>query len=91
MLKLITQQLGIAIRVLLCLTLLTGLVYPFLVTGLSQVLFPWQANGSFIVREGKIIGSQLIGQVFSDPKYFWGRPSATTPFAYNAQNSSGSN
>ena len=71
-------------------TLLTGLVYPLVVTGIAQVVFPWQANGSLIVQRGQPVGSALLGQPFDDPKYFWGRPSATSP-AYNAASSSGSN
>jgi K+-transporting ATPase ATPase C chain len=72
-------------------TLLTGLVYPLAVTGLAQVFFPRQANGSLIEKDGKVIGSVLIGQPFSDPRSFWGRPSATASFPYNAANSGGSN
>jgi K+-transporting ATPase ATPase C chain len=73
------------------LTLLTGLSYPLLVTGLARALFPVQANGSLIVRDGKPIGSVLIGQNFTDPGHFWGRPSATSPQPNNAANSGGSN
>lgn len=74
------------------LSLLTGVVYPLLVTALAQGLFPVQANGSLLKSaQGNIIGSELIGQPFSDPKYFWGRPSATSPYPYNAAASSGSN
>jgi K+-transporting ATPase ATPase C chain len=73
------------------LTALTGVVYPLLVTGIGQLAFPDQAAGSLILREGKPIGSSLIGQNFSDPKYVWGRPSATSPMPYNASNSGGSN
>ena len=80
-----------ALTMLAILTLLTGLVYPLAVTSLAQLLFPHQANGSLIVREGKVIGSELIGQYFDEPKYFWGRPSATSPFPYNAAASGGSN
>jgi potassium-transporting ATPase KdpC subunit len=80
-----------ALLVFLVLTLLTGVVYPLLVTGLAQSLFPAQAHGSLILQGGKPIGSTLIGQNFSDPKHFWGRPSATSPQAYNAVASGGSN
>jgi K+-transporting ATPase ATPase C chain len=76
---------------LLALTILTGVIYPLLVTGVAQAVFPARANGSLIVRDGHAIGSALIGQPFSDPKYFWGRPSATTPFADNSASSTGSN
>jgi K+-transporting ATPase ATPase C chain len=73
------------------LTALTGIVYPLVVTGIAQVAFPQQASGSLIVHDGKPVGSALIGQSFSDPKYFWGRPSATSPMANNASASGGSN
>ena len=76
---------------LLFLTLLTGAVYPAVITLIAQAVFPLQANGSLIERDGKVIGSRLIGQPFEDPKYFWGRPSATSPFPYNAGASAGSN
>ncbi len=85
------RQLRAALVSLGLLTLLTGLVYPLVVTGLAQVIFPRQANGSLIVRDRKAVGSELIGQPFDDPKYFWGRPSATSPYPYNAGSSSGSN
>ena len=75
----------------LVLTLVTGLAYPLVVTVAAQALFPVQAAGSLIVRNGKPVGSALIGQNFSDPKHFWGRPSATSPMPYNAAASSGSN
>lgn len=73
------------------LTLLTGIVYPLVVTALGQWLFPQQANGSLIQRDGKTVGSVLVGQNFTDPAHFWGRPSATGPFPNNAAVSSGSN
>jgi K+-transporting ATPase ATPase C chain len=76
---------------LLLLTAITGLAYPLLVTGLAQVAFPRQANGSLVVKKGQVAGSELIGQPFDDPSYFWGRPSATAPFPYNAAASAGSN
>ena len=75
----------------LVLTLLTGVVYPLVVTGVAQFLFPAQAHGSLIARGWKTVGSALIGQNFTDPKNFWGRPSATGPMPYNAAASSGSN
>jgi K+-transporting ATPase ATPase C chain len=80
-----------AFLMLLVMTLLTGGVYPLLVTGLAQALFPRQANGNLLVRSGRVAGSALIGQPFDDPGYFWGRLSATAPFPYNAAASSGSN
>jgi K+-transporting ATPase ATPase C chain len=84
-------QLRPAIVVLVLLSAVTGLVYPAIVTVIAQAIFPRQANGSLIVKDGKVVGSALIGQPFDDPKYFWGRPSATSPFQYNAGASSGSN
>jgi len=85
------KQLYPAIMLTLVLTVLLGLVYPLVMTGLAQVLFPRQANGSLIVENGHLVGSTFIGQPFDDPKYFWGRLSATSPQAYNAQSTTGSN
>lgn len=76
---------------LLVMTVITGILYPLAATGLAQLLFPRQANGSLIMQDRKPVGSALIGQSFTDPGYFWGRPSATTPNPYNAASSSGSN
>lgn len=80
-----------ALTLFVLLSVMTGLIYPLLVTGISQALFPAEAAGSLILREGKPVGSRLIGQNFTDPKYFWGRPSATGPYPNNAAASSGSN
>ena len=80
-----------AIVSLVLLTVITGVIYPLAVTGLAQALFPHQANGSIIIQDGRVLGSALIGQPFNDPKYVWGRLSATWPFPYNAAASSGSN
>jgi len=80
-----------ALSLLVVLTAITGLAYPFFVTGVSQTVMPDQANGSLIKENGKVIGSNLIGQQFTDPAYLWGRPSATTPTTYNGQSSGGSN
>jgi potassium-transporting ATPase KdpC subunit len=86
-----TSILRPALVLFVLLSALTGLLYPLAVTGAAQALFPAQAAGSLVVREGKIVGSSLIGQNFSDPKHFWGRPSATAPMPYNASASGGSN
>jgi len=86
-----TAHLRPALMSLILFTVITGVVYPLVVTGIAQVLFPFQANGSMIVKDGKVLGSALIGQPFDDPKYFWSRPSATSPFGYNAGASTGSN
>jgi potassium-transporting ATPase KdpC subunit len=80
-----------AVTLLLVMTALLGIVYPLVITGIAKVAFPRQAAGSLIMKDGKLIGSTLLGQSFSDPKYFWSRPSATTPQPYNGTASSGSN
>lgn len=80
-----------AFMLLLALTLITGVAYPAVVTGIAQVAFPNPANGSIIVANGKVVGSSLIGQAFSDPKYFWGRPSAAGKDGYDASGSAGTN
>jgi K+-transporting ATPase ATPase C chain len=80
-----------AVSLFVLLTVITGVVYPLAVTGVAKMAFPAQAAGSLIVKDGKPVGSSLIGQNFSDPKYFWGRPSATSPMAYNGTGSGGSN
>jgi len=80
-----------AVALLIVFTILSCLVYPLAVTGLARLFFSFQANGSIIMKDGKAVGSVLIGQYFDDPKYFWGRPSATLPYPYNSSSSSGSN
>ncbi len=80
-----------AVFSLLLLTVLTGVIYPLAITGLAQFLFPYQANGSLLYRDGQPVGSALIGQPFRDPRYFWGRPSSTPHFPYNSAASAGSN
>jgi K+-transporting ATPase ATPase C chain len=86
------RQLKSAVIFLAIFTIVIGVIYPLIVTGIAQVAFHHQANGSLIEsKDGKYLGSELIGQPFDDPGYFWGRPSATTPFPYNASSSSGSN
>jgi len=80
-----------AVACIVVFTVITGVIYPLIVTGVAQLVFPRQANGSLLVNNGKTVGSSLIGQSFSSPKYFWARPSATSPMPYNAANSSGSN
>ncbi len=87
----IREQIRPTLMILLLFTLLTGAVYPLLVTGIAQVALPGRASGSLIERDGTVVGSALIGQEFSEPGYFWGRPSATGPQPYNAAASSGSN
>jgi K+-transporting ATPase ATPase C chain len=87
MLRLLLQS----VLCLAVLTILTGVVYPLVVTGVAEVVFPHQAHGSLITHDGRAVGSELIGQAFSGPRYFWGRPSATTPMPYNAGSSGGSN
>jgi K+-transporting ATPase ATPase C chain len=85
------RPLRIIILFLVVFTVITGVVYPLFVTGIGQIAFHQQANGSLIRQNGNVTGSELIGQPFSDPKYFWGRLSATSPVPYNAAASSGSN
>ena len=85
------KELRPALTSFVLLTLLTGIAYPMLVTGISQLTMPAQADGSLIMRDGKPVGSSLIGQSFTEPKYFWSRPSATGPMPYNASSSGGSN
>jgi potassium-transporting ATPase KdpC subunit len=80
-----------AVRMLVVLSVLTGIIYPYLVTGIAQLAFPRAANGSLIEANGKVVGSERVGQPFDDPKYFWSRPSATAPQPYNAAASTGSN
>jgi K+-transporting ATPase ATPase C chain len=87
MVKLIRQS----IVMLILMTLVTGVVYPLIVTGIAQVAFPHAANGSVMEKDGKPLGSELIGQSFTDPKYFWPRPSATSPFPNNPSSSGASN
>ncbi len=80
------NQIRPAVMVLLALTVITGVIYPLAITSIAQLAFPHQANGSLIYRNGKPVGSELIGQQFDDPKYFWGRLSATGDYPYNAFN-----
>jgi K+-transporting ATPase ATPase C chain len=80
-----------AVSLLIVMTLVLGIGYPLVITGISKLAFPAEAAGSLIYKDGKLIGSSLIGQSFSDPKYFWGRPSATSPQPYNGLASGGSN
>jgi K+-transporting ATPase KdpC subunit len=85
------KQVRPAVLVFVLLTVLVGILYPLVITGIAQLAFPAQANGNLIVHDGKVAGSALIGQPFTSPKYFWGRPSATSLVPYNAMGSSGSN
>ena len=85
------QQLRISGIVLFVMTVLTGVIYPLVVTALAALLFPYQAGGSLLIKGDQVIGSELIGQPFSRPEHFWGRLSATAPVPYNAAASSGSN
>lgn len=89
--SLVREQVRAAAAVFGLLTMLTGVVYPLLVTIIAQGVLPFHANGSVIVKNDQAIGSALIGQPFDDPRYFWGRPSATDPVAYNSSSSTGSN
>jgi K+-transporting ATPase ATPase C chain len=86
-----TKMIRPALFSLTVFTVLTGVLYPLAVTGIVRMIFPEQANGSLIIKDGREVGSSLIGQSFEKPEYFWGRPSATSPFPYNAAASSGSN
>jgi potassium-transporting ATPase KdpC subunit len=86
-----TRYLRPALSLLLGMTVITGMIYPLIITGASRVAFASKAEGSLLRRKGMLIGSELIGQNFTDPKYFWGRPSATSPQPYNATSSGGSN
>jgi potassium-transporting ATPase KdpC subunit len=85
------NQIRPAVVSFLMLTVVTGILYPAAVTVMAKIFFPWQAEGSMIAADNKTVGSELIGQPFSDAKYFWSRPSATTPMPYNAASSGGSN
>jgi len=87
----VLKSLRTAVLATLIFTILTGVIYPLVVTGIAQLVFPGKANGSLIKEKGKILGSELIGQPFNDPKYFWPRPSATTPYEYNGGASNASN
>ena len=89
--SIIRNQVKPAVILFFLLTLITGIFYPLFITGIAQLVFPAQANGNLIIHEGKVAGSVLIGQPFTSPGYFWGRPSATSPVPYNAGLSSGSN
>lgn len=85
------SELRPAVVLVVALSVITGVAYPLAVTGIARLAFPKQAGGSLVVRDGRVVGSRLVGQAFDDPKYFWGRPSATGPVPYNAAASSGSN
>ena len=85
------KQIKPAVLLFMIMVLITGIIYPFVVTGIAQLLFPVQANGSILARGGKMVGSELIGQQFDRPEYFWGRLSATGDHAFNASSSGGSN
>jgi len=91
MFRMALAQIKNSLFLLIIFTILTGLIYPAIVTGMAQLLFPWQANGSLIEKNHQILGSALIGQAFTADKYFWGRPSSTMPYPYNASSSAGSN
>lgn len=85
------MHIRVSLILIVLLTVVTGVIYPLVITGIAQVTFPAQANGSLVFKGGQPVGSALIGQPFDDPKYFWSRPSATSPFPDNAAASSGSN
>jgi len=87
----VVKHLVSSVLAIILFTFLLGLVYPLAVTGIAQILFPSKANGSLVTRQGVVVGSELIGQQFTSPKYFWSRPSPTSPYPYNAAASTGSN
>jgi K+-transporting ATPase ATPase C chain len=89
--KMLFNSIRPAASLLAIMLLVTGIIYPLVITAIGQIFLSFAADGSLIVDKGKVKGSELIGQSFSDPKYFWGRPSATSPFPYNPEASSGSN
>ncbi len=87
----VVEEIKRALVLFICLSIITGILYPVFITGLAHLFFPWQAQGSLIFSQNKVIGSTQIGQYFSDERYFWGRPSATPIYPYNPMASGGSN